>query len=46
MKQRSEFRESFNGEITYIKFEDSVGTNLLGCSLDGMINMFDLTEPD
>lgn len=46
MKQRSEFKESFNGEVTHIRFEDEVSTNLMGCSIDGMINMFDLTQPN
>lgn len=46
MKQRSDFKDSFNGDVTYIRFEDDVKTNLLACSVDGMINMFDLTQPN
>lgn len=46
MKQRSEFTDSFDGEITYLRFENGVETNLLGCSIDGMTNMFDLTQPN
>lgn len=46
MKQRSDFKDSFNEDVTYIRFEDQITTNLLGCSVDGMINMFDLTQPN
>lgn len=45
-KQRADFKDSFNGEITYIRFEDEVSTNLYGCSVDGMVNMFELTQPN
>lgn len=46
MKQRSEFTDSFNGEVTHIRFDEARSTNLLGCSIDGMLNMFDLTQLD
>lgn len=46
MKQRSEFTESFEGEVTHLRFDSAVSTNLLGCSIDGMVNMFDLTQPN
>jgi hypothetical protein len=46
MKQRSEFNESFNGEITSLQFDPVTPTCFMGCSVDGMISKFDLTQPD
>ena len=41
-KQRCEFNDSFNGEITCLQFDQNQQTKLMGCSVDGMINKFDL----
>lgn len=46
MKQRSEFNDSFNGEITSLQFDPVAPTCFMGCSVDGMINKFDLREPN
>ena len=46
MKQRSEFKDSFEQEVTSIRFDANIPTNLYGCSLDGMVSMFDLTQPN
>ena len=44
MKQRCEFTESFNEEITYITFSPVQKTVFHACSLDGLIAKFDLAE--
>ena len=46
MKQRAEFHESFNGEITSLQFDPLAPKSFMGCSVDGMISKFDLTQPD
>jgi hypothetical protein len=45
LKQRSEFTESFSDQITCIRFDEHPSTTLYGCSIDGMTDMFDLTQP-
>lgn len=43
MKQRAQFKDSFNDDVVCVRFQDMVKTNLYACSVDGMINMFSLT---
>ena len=44
MKERCLFDNSFSEEVTYVDFSSLCPTNLIGCSLDGMISLFDLTK--
>lgn len=45
-KQRTEFKDSFNSEITCLRFHETVSTRFGCCDLSGMISMFDLTQPN
>lgn len=44
MKQRNEFNETHGEEVTCVKFNDSISTQLVSSSLDGMLCLFDLTQ--
>ena len=44
MKQRAEFTDSFNDEVTALRFSQRAMTELYGCSSDGLVARFDLTE--
>lgn len=46
MKQRSEFKDSFNSEITCLRFHDTNQTKFGCCSVEGLISMFDLAQPN
>lgn len=45
MKGRGQFDETLPNEVTSVVFNKEVGTALLGGSLDGMVALFDLTQP-
>ncbi len=44
MKQRCEFTDSFNEEITGINFSPTHPTVFHACAMDGLIAKFDLAE--
>lgn len=44
MKQRCEFNESFNEDITALQFSKDTPTVLYATSYDGLISKFDLAE--
>lgn len=44
MKQRCEFTESFNEDITALQFSKEINTTFFAATYDGLIAKFDLTE--
>lgn len=44
MKLRSTFDESQNDEISALKFNPKIPTELLSSSLDGLLIVYDLTQ--
>jgi len=44
MKQRCEFNDSFNEEVTGLQFSLDIPTVFHACTLDGLITEFDLKE--
>lgn len=44
MKLRSSFDESQNDEISALKFNPNIPTELLASSLDGLLVVYDLTQ--
>ena len=45
MKQRCEFIDSFNDEVTSLNFSLDQATIFHACTMDGLITSFDLREP-
>lgn len=43
MKQRTEFTDSFNDEVTCLQFDTQNPAAMMACSFDGQINKFDLS---
>jgi hypothetical protein len=46
MKQRHEFTESFNEDVTTLQFSKDINTIFYAATYDGLIAKFDLTEKD
>jgi hypothetical protein len=44
MKQRHEFTESFNEDVTALQFSKDISTIFYAATYDGLIAKFDLTE--
>ncbi len=44
MKQRCEFTESFNEEVTCLQFSREISTVFFAATYDGLIAKFDLAE--
>lgn len=46
MKQRNEFNETHGEEVTCVKFNENISTQFVSSSLDGMLCLFDLAQPN
>ncbi|EAR88171.2 WD domain, G-beta repeat protein (macronuclear) [Tetrahymena thermophila SB210] len=44
MKQRNQFNETHNEEVTCVKFNENIPTQFVSSSLDGILCLFDLSQ--